>query len=250
MRLKTAGTDPEILFSDGEVFRSVVGRLPGTKSDPYPVRNGAVQVDCVCGEFNTKPVSSPLSFSTVVDEVHSQMTEMVGGLLPTQASAGYFQDSELMSAEARLSGCSVDWNAYSRTLNDPADYSQTSMRCAGGHLHFGVGCTPAEIVHLVKVADLLIVVPMLLHEDPSRRAIYGKAGSFRVKPYGFEHRTPSNFWVFTEDRRRWVFNQMEKVIQTGMDIETPLELEEVINFHDVQAAERMVSAFNLTPIPA
>ena len=38
---------------------------------------------------------------------------------------------------------------------------------------------------------------------------YGKAGCFRLQPYGFEYRTLSSYWIATEARLRFIWRQVE-----------------------------------------
>jgi hypothetical protein len=61
--------------------------------------------------------------------------------------------------------------------------------------------------------DLFLGVPStVMDKGTLRRQLYGKAGSFRQKPYGCEYRTLSNFWIFNPDLIKWVYDQTEKAI--------------------------------------
>lgn len=53
---------------------------------------------------------------------------------------------------------------------------------------------------LIPLLDLYIGIPSVLLDDSKqqveRRKVYGRAGEFRLTPYGIEYRVLSNFWAF------------------------------------------------------
>ena len=69
------GTDPEVFLEDAN-GKSYSGHdlIPGTKLEPYPVMNGAIQVDGVALEFNTDPAETAEEFIFNIESVLSQMT--------------------------------------------------------------------------------------------------------------------------------------------------------------------------------
>jgi len=118
---------------------------------------------------------------------------------------------EVASPAALRLGCEPDFNLYTRDFN-PAPRSPDGVRSAGGHIHLGWGEFDVDSGHfhdcceLGKWMDHFIGIPSLvMDDDRRRRTLYGKSGAIRVKPYGMEYRTPSNFWIFSEARRRWAF---------------------------------------------
>lgn len=54
---------------------------------------------------------------------------------------------------------------------------------------------------LIPLLDLFVGIPSVLLDDPKqqreRRKVYGRAGEFRLTPYGIEYRVLSNFWSFS-----------------------------------------------------
>src|SRR3546814_17923553 len=74
----TVGCDPElfVMNTDGE-FVSAEGLIPGTKSEPYPEKFGAVQDDGMAAEFNLDPVDNYTGFSRNVKEVRKQLKAML-----------------------------------------------------------------------------------------------------------------------------------------------------------------------------
>lgn len=212
------GCDPEFFIKDKGTneIRSAYGLLPGTKKDPYPVKNGAVQIDGTATEFNIDPATTEDEFNNNIASVITQMS----GMLPLWAELtdlptamydpAYF--AKLPAAAVEM-GCEPDLNAYTGKEN-VKPVTELPMRTAGGHVH--IGWTEGKDIHdpdhiadcieVVKQIDVYLGVPSLMWDnDFQRRQLYGKAGSFRVKSYGVEYRPMSCVWAFHEPLRRFVF---------------------------------------------
>jgi len=251
------GCDPEIILCHATTGLpvSAIGKLPGTKDRPHMVKrgDGAVQVDNVLAEFNTRPANSSKMFNAVVHSVYEQMMELIQTqhhVNASRKSVDSFDETELQDKKARIVGCDPDWNAYTLQLNDPPNYNNHGLRSAGGHVHFGLDIDRNEVPYFVKLCDLIITVPMLIAEDNRRREFYGKAGSFRLKPYGVEYRTPSNHWVFDSETRVWMAERMTQVAKTFRESrEIPDGLDTIINQHDLIKAEELLTAFSLERYP-
>jgi hypothetical protein len=109
------------------------------------------------------------------------------------------------SSTAKELGCSPDFNAWTGMCNPPPSCRENPrLRTAAGHLHFGWTSdrAPNDVKHIGHAYDFVKQLDFFLglwstRKDPSniRRALYGKAGACRVKPYGVEYRVLSNFWV-------------------------------------------------------
>ncbi|PDO11623.1 MAG: hypothetical protein BLM47_00390 [Candidatus Reconcilbacillus cellulovorans] len=83
----------------------------------------------------------------------------------------------------------------------------------GGHLHFGGVWLNS---HLLRALDNFLALPlMLLEDEPSarRRPRYGALGDFRLKPYGFEYRTPAS-WLSSPRATKAAF-ALAKLLATG-----------------------------------
>lgn len=114
-------------------------------------------------------------------------------------------DPKGLDEESKRIGCNPDYCAYNSAFTNPRDFdfSQVPYLIAGGHIHYGISNVgkwmnnPEEIKEIVKVLDYTAgMMSVILAAKPDREAIrrrfFGKAGTFRVKPYGIEYRTPSN----------------------------------------------------------
>lgn len=248
----TAGTDPEVILQSQDTGHlvSAIGLIPGSKYEPFPVSNGAIHVDNVLAEFNTVPATSIGMFDSVVENVFDQLNEMLrpDRITHSRASVGMFDESELSGDQAWIAGCDPDWNAHTLQLNDVPALT-TTMRSAGGHVHFGVDIPMDDLPVAVRCADLLIAIPMLVVDDKRRRTLYGQAGSFRVKDYGFEYRTPSNHWIFHTASRRWMYDRMCEVVDRYKEIDLPPELASIIDTHDLQKAIDIMQAYDLVSYP-
>lgn len=208
------GCDPEVFVKKDGVFVSAHGLIPGTKKEPFPVEDGAVQVDGMALEYNIRPASTEDEFVSFNQNVLRQLREMVSDyeivIEPTATFSKEHFDAQ--PEEAKMLGCEPDFNAYTGDENEPPD-NTTTMRTAAGHLHFGIR-EPAPIdeehirrcITAVKHLDAYLGIPSLLWDaDTKRRAMYGKAGCFRPKEYGFEYRPLSNAWLKDERLMRYVY---------------------------------------------
>jgi hypothetical protein len=67
---------------------------------------------------------------------------------------------------------------------------------------------------LTKQMDWFLGAWSVKHDpDVTRRRLYGKAGSCRIKSYGVEYRVLSSFWVLSKALRLEVWNRMVKAVE-------------------------------------
>ena len=227
----TIGSDPEAFLrnSKGELV-SAIGLVPGTKSHPHKTPNGATSHDNILAEFNSKPANSILDFINNHKLIIQDITEIITPLdLHLDFIASAMCSDELLSDPiSRIAGCEPDYNAWELCRNNPASYTFTNLRAAGGHVHVAFDQSinnPKARIDFVRALDLVLGVPsVIIDNDSARREFYGKAGSFRPKdtidfnsdigpdPYdGVEYRTLSNFWLKSEELMGWVWNGVERV---------------------------------------
>ena len=240
------GSDPEgFLFDNSGKLVSSLGVIPGDKHSPHKTTNGYVLPDNITAEFNSIPASNVEDFVRNHNLILRDLDDIIKPLnLNMTFIASVMASDDILSDErAREAGCSIDFNAWSMSINEVADYSNTSLRAAGGHLHISFDQSENQEVDnrikFVRALDLVLGVPsILVDDDIDRRKCYGKAGSFRPKfkdgsdPYnGVEYRTLSNFWVRSEGLMRWAFNGVKKVYDNLDDLSMRAESisEEIIN---------------------
>ena len=231
------GQDTELFLRQGDDFVSAHGVIPGSKTNPYPVKKGAVQVDGMALEFNTAPAKTANAFIININTVLSRLQEMVPDQFDMVVSPVATFSPEYMAAqpeEAKALGCEPDFNAYTGEAN-PAPDASNLMRTAAGHIHIGwkEDGDPWEASHMedcmkiVRALDCVLGAPAVLIERPNeRRQLYGKAGAFRPKPYGVEYRVLSNFWVVNNEYINWVYSGVERVVrgmEAGRDLSAKLQ---------------------------
>jgi hypothetical protein len=214
----TIGADPELFLKEKSTGKLISAHdlLPGTKLKPYPVANGAVQVDGVAAEFNIDPAQNAEMFSSNCNSVMAKL----GVMLPTahlQIMPAVIFDKEYfktLPVNVRELGCNVDYNAWTGQPNPAPDGESTTLRTAAGHIHIGWTRVPdpmdpthfSDCCAVVKQLDYYLGAPSLLWDsDNRRRTLYGKAGAFRPKTYGLEYRTPSNRWLISSKLMEWVW---------------------------------------------
>ena len=218
------GADPEVFVKNGAgEFRSAWGMIPGTKKEPFKVPKGAVQVDGNALEFNIDPAPDKAAFIGNIREVYAEMKRMVPGFNLAIEPVAMFDQAyfDSLPIEARELGCDPDFNAWTRLPNERPVTDQP-FRCAGGHVHIGwlpeeEFADPMDPNHFDDCCDVAKQMDYYLgmwsltwDKDQTRRSLYGKAGSFRPKPYGCEYRSLSNLWLQTEDLQGWVFDAATK----------------------------------------
>lgn len=250
----TIGADPELFVGriGEEGFFPAEGLVKGTKEEPQKVPFGAVQVDGMALEFNIDPASTREEFVRNVNEVRRQLAGMIGPELELRTvPVAFFTEEqwEKVSLESAALGCDPDFNAWTAQQNMMPD-NGVFFRTAAGHIHVGwdVGQPdPDEHYYdccgIVRHLDCLVGAWSVLNDDDTRRrTLYGGAGAFRPKPYGLEYRTPSNFWLKTEELTAEAFDLTHKAMSDWSNdiryenyVPTDLNIMEAINSSDKDA---------------
>ncbi len=249
------GSDPEIFLVDKDgVPQPAIGLIGGTKDFPEAIGNDCyIQEDNVMAEFNVPPSDNPedlhKSINYVIDHIASKVQPL--GLFTKIVPSLEFRKDQLLHPQAQAFGCEPDFNAWTEEMNQ-SPKSETTIRSAGGHLHLGFGEESSKFkVDMIRALDLFITVPSLhLDKDVRRRELYGKAGAFRVKRYGVELRTLSNFWITNKEYIDWVYQQANlayEFVKNKSVIEKEISdlIIESINTNDLIKADLIINNFNL-----
>lgn len=253
----TVGTDPEILLTMNGEFTSAHGLVEGSKDKPAPVQNGAIQVDGMALEFNINPAKNVQEFVQNIDSVYQQLREKVpqeyqfSDKCTAHFNPEYFK---ARSAEEVEMGCDADYCVYTGEANKAPDPA-TPMRTAGGHVHIGwrelgfMNDAHNEVCEkVVKACDVFLGLPSVLFDDDNeRRAMYGCAGCYRVKPYGVEYRTLSNAWIQSKSLQEFVFNNVMSMIARQEDWENfPYEaVRDAIDSSDKEKAKELCEVLDV-----
>lgn len=244
MSIATVGCDPEVFIREGDQIISAIGWVGGTKSHPIPVIRGALQEDNVLAEFNIDPASTSEEFIFNIEAVMGALQDKIGPNKSIEIKAHHVFGDEIRSQEAAMVfGCDPDLDAWTGQWNVIVN-KDGLLRTAGGHVHIGYPQSEREVsLLLAQLCDYHLGLPsVILDTDTERRKLYGSAGACRIKPYGVEYRTLSNFWLRSKALQEWVFNTASSLIYQLDDLErltallSPEQLKLIINTGDSQAA--------------
>ena len=256
----TIGADPELFIINsktGDVVSSI-GLIPGEKGNPYrsidmPEGYG-LETDNILAEFNIPPVRTKEDFVEAMTYMKNYIKKFIKAKnsnldILCKASMMVSED-QLQSPEAKLFGCSVDYNAYTEEPNPKPKGERTNLRSAGLHIHLGYDdCNVETSLALIKYLDMYLGVPSVLKDDDTkRRSLYGKAGCFRLTPYGLEYRVLSSYFLSNKITLSWVWNGICKAIEAYNEdyaLADPELVQRAINESDKELAEKLVKKYKL-----
>jgi len=256
------GADPELFVKYGREFVSAHGMVKGTKENPFPVKDGAVQVDGMALEFNIDPANNEKEFTHNLISVMGQLSKMVPDFKLCAVAVAEFSKEVMANTpdEAKILGCDADYNAWNKGRANPIPDASVSYRTAAGHIHIG-WCEGMDItdeghiqacILLAKQLDLYLGVPSLnFDKDSKRRDLYGKAGAFRVKSYGMEYRVLSNAWLKDKSLMSWVYNNTIEAVRNLLDggHGSPYGLDRVINNSNYWQVKEYLEDYDICPPP-
>lgn len=214
----TFGADPEVMLinTDTNELVSSIGLIPGQKEEPFALgEDYYLTVDNVLAEFLVPATDNRDDFISVIRQGKQKIKDYLPKNIDIAIIASaLYPESELQTEEAKMFGCSSDFNAWTGTINLKPNAEDSRLRSAGGHLHIGYeNPTEETSVELVKYLDLFLTVPfVILDPDTRRRELYGKAGAFRLKDYGLEARALSNYWIKNDQMVGFVYDQAMEAI--------------------------------------
>lgn len=246
------GTDPEVFLQDesGKPI-SIIGYINADKWNPRQIpdmpEGFTVQEDNVALEFGVPPAASAEEFIKNIRQVMYRGLDYVPKMKFSTLSCIIFPEDQMVHPAAHIFGCEPDFNAWSGAINKSPKPPHPFMRSAGGHIHVETKRDPLEIV---RNMDLYLGVPsVLMDKGEDRKQMYGKGGAHRVKPYGVEYRTLSNFWIFEDRLIQWAWDNTARAEAHSGDVrELGDAILEAINNNNKQVAYDLVKEFNLEVI--
>lgn len=252
----TIGADIEYFLQDKQSKEIITaeGIIQGTKYEPFCFDQNnkffATSLDNVLAEHCIPPVDLTNKQGFIENILKSQhyiesLNENI--CLAIQPSARLL-DKYLQSETAKTFGCEPDYNCWNGGDANPRPTSAVSnLRTAGFHVHFGYE-KPGydENIEFAKRFDLFVTLPALLIEpENERRLLYGKAGSFRNKPYGLEVRTLSSYFASSPELIGWVFEQSKVVVENINNPMPEFPIEDVINTKNYEFAKEICKQLNI-----
>ncbi len=248
------GCDPEVFLQDvsGNPV-SAIGYIKADKWNPLQIPDMpagyTLQEDNVSLEYGIPPAASAQEFIGSINAVMARSKEWIPNLSFSKLSCIIFPEKEMQHPLAHIFGCEPDFDAWSLKTNKKPEPPYANMRSAGGHVHVETQKDPVDVI---RKMDLFLGVPsVLMDSGEDRKKLYGKAGAHRVKSYGVEYRTLSNFWIFEDRLIQWVWNNTEKALASDVDVSALAEdILEAINNNNKEVAKSLVDKFQLEVIYA
>jgi len=250
------------LVKTGEIV-SAEPYIKGTKNMPFNFDASnkffATSLDNVLAEICIPPVKlgSKQCKADFVGNINKSF-DFVRSCLPkgfctTHIPSAVLNEEYLNTDNAKLFGCEPDYNVWLREVNEKPLASNPALRSSGFHVHVGFDDPNTEAVEAcVKTMDLFLSVPSILIEpENERRKLYGKAGAFRFKDYGFEHRVLSGYFASSEQLKNWVFSNTEAAINfvnAGRFEEVEAvgeQIQEAINSANKELAGNLIRQFEI-----
>ena len=267
-KLLKVGSDTEFFLRDLKTGLPVtaIGRFGGTKKDPKPVLDipgFCIQEDNVMPEVNIPAADNYESFYQNCDKILSWLKEEAAsqGCSVDVAASMNFTTEQLDHPQAKTIGCEPDYCVWTREENqfdETKRHLLESLRSAGGHIHVSFTNTKEKVTQedqelLVMFMDVYLGLPSVIQDrDTERRKLYGKAGSFRFKPYGIEYRVLSNFWFKSARDSAWVFNQVQLAVNSmnnkgliRMLFDDAEEIQTAINIQDESLSHRLMDSWGV-----
>ena len=253
------GADPEFFLRNKETGlpASAVGLIGGSKFEPRRIsdQGEAIQEDGVACEFNCKPSKDWQELNTSIEYCLDYVKSIIPRELEVLETASEeFPAFELTSHAAQEIGCTPDFEAWTGKKNRISSYNN-NWRAVGGHLHLSYpNPTKTTSVEIIKAMDLFLGVPsVILDKDTQRKILYGKAGAYRMKEWGVEYRTLSNFWIFNKQLVKWAYENSIKSVEfvlAGKKVSNFLttnqeEIIACINNSDKSLARTLVDKYKL-----
>ena len=137
----TIGADPELFLINSKTREVVssIGIIPGEKGNPYRSKDMpegyGLEIDNILAEFNIPPVRTKEDFVEAMTYMKNYIKKFIkakNSNLDILCKASMMvNEDQLQSPEAKLFGCSVDYNAYTEEPNPKPKGERTNIRSAG-----------------------------------------------------------------------------------------------------------------------
>ena len=256
----TIGSDPELFIINKKTNKVVssIGLIPGEKGNPYRTKDMpegfGLEIDNILAEFNIPACISKQEFVNSMNYMKNYIRKYIQQKNPDLdilCKASMIVDSDqLQSDEAKLFGCSVDYNAYTEEPNPKPNGESTNLRSAGCHIHIGYNNNNIDTsLKLIKYLDMYLGIPSVLKDpDTKRRNLYGKAGCFRLTSYGCEYRVLSSYFIKDDKTISWVWDRVFKAINAYNDDKELISsdlVQETINESNTELAKELIRNYNI-----
>lgn len=259
----TIGADPELFIINTKTNSvvSAVNLVPGTKDEPFQIENMpngfGLQTDNILVEFTIPPASTKEAFINNIEWMKNYIREYLRNINPDYdilcKASMIVPSDQLQSEQAQEFGCQPDYNVYTECENPKPEGTKTNLRSAGCHIHIGYeNPNIYESLGLIKYFDAYLGLPsIIIDSDTQRRTLYGKAGCFRLKPYGFEYRTLSSYMISDSKYTALIYDQIQKAIYAynhGSALPPEVLIQKAINISDIKLTKTLIKNYNICAV--
>jgi hypothetical protein len=234
------GSDPEFFFKrDGKIVESK--QCLADKGLKYIVEDG------IQGEIHPTPSQCRAILGAEFTDIFNIMRQQ-----NLEALADFSQNVKLTKEEmdsipddCKRLGCNPSLNVSEDVIPVNIDGLEYPYRSAGGHIHIDTGSNTKneqlrkDAIKFIKLMDVVVGnTCVLIDRDKgniTRRKVYGRAGEYRIKPYGLEYRTLSNFWLRSYPLYTFVFGLARYVMSLYLNGKTD-EVLSLVDYKDIREA--------------
>lgn len=215
------GSDPELMLIDKNgKYKSAIGIVQGNKDNRIKINGHEFYYDNVLAECAIKPSFSKEEAVSNFKECLKIYSDMVDPFKLQLTSSHNYEKSELKHDDAKLVGCEPEYCPYEMKIAEipTEEILHGTLRTCGGHIHLGSEYLTEGIngILAMYMMDIFLGIPSLwLDKDQTsktRREMYGEAGRYRVKSYGMEYRSLSNFWLQSPRFVEFIYEMSEFVV--------------------------------------
>lgn len=253
------GCDPELFFKkDGEIIGAEkVLPQEGIEQED----EGKIIIDGVQVELNPKPSTCREVLASKISSLFNTLDNIAkenGCELSFEQTVKISEkEMDSLSDKCKQFGCSPSKNAHQENATTGVkDASKFFSRSAGGHIHIGCGepdiysetykVFKKEPERLVKMLDIIVgnfcVMIDRAEGNKERRKTYGRAGEYRLPPYGLEYRTLSNFWLQSYTLMSLVMSLTRLAVSIVVSDKKEYDIEEkIINAVNMEEIARAIN---------
>ena len=224
-KLLAIGSDYEVFVRriDSDQIVSAIPLIGEGKDRRIQLETCEIHHDNVLAEVNIIPSSSKAEFFSTVK---SSLDELAS-FLNTTGHTYVVTDSVIMSAkelrhvDACEFGCSEDYDIIRGVSNiAPSAILAGNLRTAGGHVHVSYTFKTRNEYRTTALllSTIISLGTTIMGDSRTRRKLYGRAGSVRLKEYGVEVRTPSNIWLANGEWINWIYSAIQAICRMSASL--------------------------------
>jgi len=249
MKIKQLGIEIELAVYQKEE-PTTCWFLPYTKENPFEVDGHLLHKDASMFELAIAPADEPSKVDANMFDAFNHAVAMLpdGAEMKPVPAVRYSDEALARDPYASVLGCGASQNIYGAP--PIANAYGDNYRYGGIHVNLELDGEFDPVQTIFKLDCVLGLNSVAVWEEgyreemQRRRQYYGRAGEYRVKPFGIEYRTLPNCGIISG---MMLWRNIEKAL--NMDAERWMNLaprvEEAINTSDRAMAEGLMGEMNV-----